>query len=223
MIPMKNLLLLILLTGAMALSAQVNIVEGPKSMTQGTNNAFTFTLAETPKNVAQSQWNQYMKGFKGKTKSSKAETFSDNARLAELSDNTTDVYAQFLEMGDDNATEVTVWFDLGGAYASSSAHADKMEAVNRYLEDYIKKVNSFNAGEYLKMQEKSLKDLEKEWTRLLKDKENYQKRIEDAKKEIAKNEQLIIDNDLAQKAKVTEIDNQKVAVEKAKTALKKVQ
>lgn len=221
---MKNVLILFFVFFTLSVFAQPEIVESQKSMSKGTNNSYTLLLPETSKKVASDQWNAYIKTFKGKkTKNSKNETFTDNAKIASLSDNTIDVYARFLDLESEKATEVTLWLDLGGAYMNSESQSEKVSNMEQFIMAYFKKVQVFNATEYLKIQESNLKDLEKEWTKLLRDKDSYLKKIEDARMLIAKNENLISENESAQIAKVAEVESQKTNVKQAKAALQKVQ
>ncbi len=224
----KNFIMkrLILLCSFMCLgfvfSYAQEINEGAKGMSQGQNNAFTVLLKLTEKKTIQKAWEKYIKKFDGKTKLNKktGEIFSNDSELENMSANTVDVYATVNQKG--TGTELTVWFDLGGAYLSSEAHSDKVAVAETLINDFALSVSRAAIEEELKEEEKNLKKVNKDLDILKKDKKNFEDEIEKCKKKIAEAEQGIEENIKAQSDKEDEIKEQEKVVEKVKEKLSKI-
>lgn len=224
---MKNLIFLFAFTlisnlaTAQLHSYNSTIDESSEIMSQGSNNAFTLELPGVGKDMAEDIWKKYSKNYDGKTKKDRKskEFFTDDAEIRDMSSNPVDIYASFSNV--DTTTTAQFWFDLGGAYLSSELHADKVGAAQSLLNAYAFEVGKEKAKEGLKYQEKGLKELEKDMSKLQKNNKEYHKRVEEAKKLIAEMERNIEVNVKNQEAKQTEIDGQKVIVEKAASLLSK--
>ena len=198
-----------------AIFAQVQISEEEKTMSAGINNGFTLELPSDDTKSNMDLWKKLMKKYKGKTKYNKktGEIFTDNASIPDMSDNDVDVYAVI------NGNQITVWYDLGGAYLNSFDHNDKYPAAQFIFEKYYNDVAKLMAENDLKLKEKQAKELAKELRKLEKENQKYHDTIEKAKKMIAEAEAKIEQNLSAQETKKTEIENQAILVEEAKNHL----
>ena len=211
-------ILTLLLTFSVLSFAQIS--ETTRSMSLGNNNGCSLLLKKTDKKEVVKSWGKFMKDFKGKTKydKKKDETITDDAEIKEMSSNTVDVYATFVDQGDD--TEMFVWFDLGGAFLSSSTHPERYPFAEKMINDFAMTVSTAMIEEELKENEKMLKNMEGDLKDAKKDQKNheddiakFEKKIEEAKEGIKKS----IEN---QKNHTTEIETQKVKVEEIKKRLK---
>lgn len=164
------------------------IMESAKPMSQGTNNALTVTLPDTEVKIVEKEWEDYVKGYKAKLRKIKKsdEIFADDARIESISSNTVDVYGLVSERGED--TELTVWFDLGGAYLNSKDHPEKYLKAQGMLKDFCGIVSKTYIANMLNEEEKKMKDLEGNLKDIEKDQENavddikkYEEKIEEAK------------------------------------------
>jgi peptidoglycan hydrolase CwlO-like protein len=221
----KTLFITVAVLMVSAVFAQVSIKsaistlakEEEKVMSQGVKNALTLTIAAKA-DFVEDEWKDFLGAYKAKPKWMKKEKewFSDNAIITELGgNNPVDVYAKIEEAGSD-ATILTVWIDLGGAYLSSYQHADKYGFEQKMLKEFnIKVLKDATQKEYDKEEKKYKKD-EKNLKGLVSDKEDLLKDIENYKAKIKKAEDDIIKNEKNQK------DAQKV-LEDQKEVLKKVQ
>jgi hypothetical protein len=197
--------------GGMALST---VREGERVMSQGSKNALTIDLPKTTLKEAEKLWKDYAKQFKGKTDRNKKtdEWFTDNALIAAIGGaNTVDMYTKFSESGD--ITTVGLWIDLGGAYVGSKEFADKYAEGEKILQNFAltvvreqTKKQLSDQQDDLKKQEKAQKKLEDKNADLLKDIENWKKKIAQAETDIQTN----LKQQEEQKAKV---ESQKKLVE----------
>ncbi len=196
---MKSLIftLALLFTASAALTAQgkIEIIEGAKVMKKGTENAFTVLLQNTKVGDIEERWAKFMKNYdaKGKKKRKQREVFSDNAKIKGMSDNTVDVYAYVQKVGERDS-ELSIWYDLGGAYLSSAQHPDRIVAAETMINRFARSVMKTQIEELLKIQKKDLKELNKDLDGMKKDKskleddiKNYEKKIEEAKQKIEEN------------------------------------
>lgn len=193
-------------------SFEPNIQEGENLMSQGTKNAYSIVIEGVSKKDVEKEWGKFIKSYKSKSKydKKKKEFFADNVEVKSISENTMDVYAQVSEVGQN--TELTVWFDLGGAYLSSEAHADMAPGGNAWIGTFAKRMENKRVTDFHKSQEKVLKGMNKDFKNLKKDKEklekdiaNYEKKIEEAKKKIEENVKMQGEKEAAIKAQTTKI------------------
>lgn len=186
-----------------------------RAMSKGQQNAYTVMLASSNKKDVEKAWSKYMKEYKGKTKKQKKtnEYLTDNAQISTMSDNTVDVYAQLQELG--NETQMSVWFDLGGAFVNAETHPEASATANNILTGFARSIQKKNIEEQLKVEEKAekkigdeLKKNEKELKNLEKDIENYKKKIKEAEAQIVANKEAKIEIEsrmATQKEKVGEV------------------
>ncbi len=222
---MKKLVILFLFAFALShLTAQeqLRVMEAPKTMSEGINNSLVIDLWNVDAKTVEKEWKSYTRQFKGKTKREKKmkHWFTDDAKIKTISANTVDIYAWFEENKKNKVTTATFWFNLGGAYVSSQLDPAQYGAAVKFLLDFKNSLDLVEAEDELGLQEKLLKDLEKDLTNLEKDNKDYHKKIEDAQKLIAEMEQKIQKNLQDQESKKVEIDTQRKMVENAKKKVK---
>lgn len=196
------------------LTAQV-VQEGLKPMSKGTNNCFYLELPSADNKLAADAWKDFVKDYKGKTKYNKKqkEYFTDNATIKDMSENTVDIYARF------DPAQITVWFDLGGAYLSSSIHPDRYPAVGKMLSAYYLALSKELAKADVKLKEDELKTLRNDLKKLENENKDYNETIKKAKEAIAKAEKDIEANQQQQAARQQSIKEKEAEVEGAKNHL----
>lgn len=209
-----------LLLSSTPLAVQAEVKEAVKQMSRGPNNAFTIQIEGADPKDVEDEWKDFLNQFDGKTKKDKKtnEYFSDNAIIKEMGNNTVDIYSTVVAVNG-GATDVTVWFDLGGAFLSSQAHPDKFKIAGKMLDDFSRRMNRKMIGAKLEEQQKvlekeqgKLEDLKKERDGLKKDIESYKERIQKAEQDIAANEKR-------QSEQQGALEKQKAAVEEIKGRL----
>jgi len=195
------------------------IMEASKLMSQGDNNALTVKLPDTEVKVVEKEWESFIKGYKAKLRKIKksSEIFADDAKLEGISSNTVDVYALVSERGDD--TELSVWFDMGGAYLNSESHPDQYVKAKGMLNDFLGRVSKTYIANLLNEEQKKLKGMEGDLKAIEKSTENSKKDIEKFKEKIAEAEANIEKCKVDKKGALDAIEQQKEAVKKVKMQL----
>ncbi len=197
---------------------------GVKSMSQGPQPAYSLTIADLSDKEVEDLWMDYLKEFKTKPNPNYdrklKEYFADDLSIPSISANTIDVYS-VLE-GGKTATELTVWFDLGGAFLSQQDHGEKISAVSEWMDGFVQTTLVRKVELELDAEEAVLKDLDKEYDRLMKEQEKLEKLIKDCEEQIAKAKSELKDNASAQAEKMKLLEDQKRVVEEVKARLKRM-
>ncbi len=195
------------------------ILEEERSMSAGAQNSLTIELKNAQKKDVEKLWAKYMKKFKGKTKKDRKlnETFSDDATIEAMSMNTVDVYAK-VSQGTDGS-DITAWFDLGGAFLNSAEHAREYAEAEKMLLQFALNVAIFTTEEELDNEEDQLKKREKELKKLVSKKEQLLADIESFKAKIAQAEKDIEINESNQAEKQNEIKAQQDVVDEVRQKL----
>ncbi len=211
---MKKITLLSFILTLLTTVSFGQVTEGQNYMSIGTFNSLTIVLPEGSEKDAAKEWVKFFKEY-GKTKKNRKtdEYFTDNAEILGMSSNSVDVYAKF------DGNTMTAWFDLGGAYLSSNRHPEGYALGEQILMDFGLHLKIVMVEEEVKAEEKTLKDLEADHERLVKDKATLEKNIEDWKAKIAQAEMDIEQNISDQKAKTNEIGQQMTIIEQIKARL----
>ncbi len=215
-----------LLTFIFALSASFAfgqlIKEGKNSMSKGTYNSLSMELRKTVQKDVLKEWEKFVKQYKGKVEKEKKSTeiLANNSVIKAMGDNDLDIYADVKQVGEN--TELTVWFDLGGAFLSSNEHPQKYAVAENLIMDFALTVSKGILEDQLKEEEKVLKAFENEQKKLVKDKERYEKDIEDCKATITERENDIVKNKSEQKSKKEEIEAQMERVKAVKAKIDKL-
>ncbi len=199
------------------------IDEEMKSMSLGSYNAIVLSIPDYDSKFANNVWRDYIKSFKGKTKKVKRskEYFTDDARIMGVSTNTVDMYWIINSAG--NGSTLTLWTDLGGAFLNSEEHSNEYEGMAVMLLGFEKQLNVENIKVELKAEESELKELEKKLARLEKLNDKYHKEIEDWKRKIIENEEMIEINIQDQASMRMAIDKQKESVRGVEIKLAKAE
>jgi len=198
------------------------VTEGTGTMSQGSNNGLTISLKGTQSKVVNAAWMKFIKSYKGKTKMNKksAELFSDNATIKGMSSNTVDVYSKTAQIGDN--VELSVWFDLGGAYVSSATHPEAYVLGEKMLTDFSQTVSTAAIEEEIKMEENVMGKMEDDMKSLLKEKLNLEEEIAKCEAKISEAKAKIESNTAAQIEQQKVMDAQKEKVKMVKDKLKAV-
>ena len=210
---MKKIILTTALSFAilMQVSAQSKIVinEVFLNMTKGQQTGFEVLIPESKPKVVNSEFGKLFKKYKGKVISSKKspETFVDDASIIEVSENTIDVY--FITSPINNGTKLLVFVDLGGVFISSSSHTRAYDAMEVVLRQFGLDASKGNIKDQIKMEEKNLANLNKELSKLAKEKNSDIKKIENYKSSIEKIERNISNIEDNYEKKIEQINIQK--------------
>jgi Mn-dependent DtxR family transcriptional regulator len=177
---------------------KVRIAETSETMSAGMNNALIVTLEAKSKKLAENVWRKFMEDYGGKTKRAKGgDEYLTTVEIVGINGvKPINIYTRAQASEEDaQSLDFIVWFDLGEEYLSSTwktqyqeaekllakyAHACKVESTDEELEE---------AGKKLRSMQNDLERLERQHSGYEKDIADAEKRIVQARENIAKNVQ----------------------------------
>jgi len=222
---MKKLIIIItavLLVNAITVMAQgkMQVSEVSDGMSQGTQKGLAITIFGTSVKDVEKLWKKEMKNNKGKVGNEKGDVFADDAKFKNISENTIDIYATFKEVSE--GTKMTVFFNLGGAYISSSKHPEEYKAAEKIIYSFAVSAAKNAVAAELAIAEKLLEQMGKDQGKLEKEATKLKGEIEDCKQTIQTNEGQLTTNGTNQETKKKEIVSQTTLVEKVKEKMANV-
>ncbi|MEM9846534.1 MAG: hypothetical protein AAF847_01500 [Bacteroidota bacterium] len=218
---MKGFLFIIFSFVLSSTFAQIN--EAKQLLNGREQHAFSLVLPKTEQKEVEKAWIKFVKAYKGKTKADKKTgvIFTDNASLKAMSNNTVDVHAQVQPNGD--ATILTVWYNLGGAYLNTEMHPTSVPTGKDIINDFALTVSRAAIEEMLAAEEDTLKELQKEQDKLKKEQKAYEEEITKCEEKIKIAKENIVKNEQAQASQKEKIEAQKKEVDAVKEKLKRVE
>ena len=217
---MKHIITLTFILISLSSFAQkIKTAESTEHIGGNKNPALVVTIYDATPEDVESKWKSLMKSYKGKMSTSEG-VFADNAVISSINgNNTIDVYAK-AEKIKDGETKLTVAFDLGGAFLSSSNNKDKFNEAKRIVNDFAVKTTKEAIAGQRKAAERLLAalsddqhDLEKRQEKLNSNVEDYKVKIEDYNKHIKEAQDELAKNKTDQEKKKAEVEAQKKAVD----------
>lgn len=189
------------------------VTETEAKMVNGPNTALMIVLEVTDAKLVDKVWKDFMKDYGGKTK--RAKGGKENLTVVEVVGingvNPLNIYSRS-ETGVDGYVEHFVWFDLGSEYLSSDRRAQYNEA-EKMLMKFAHTCKMEGTRIELAEANKKLKSLENEQGKLVRLNSNYHKEIADAEKRIEQAKENIIKNEEQQTDTEQKIQLQKELVE----------
>ncbi len=220
----KNTILLIVPLILFSFSAftqyKINVSEKSTNFESGNHNAFTVIVYESNIKEVEKNWKKEMKDMKADVKNKNNEMKGDDAKMKEMGENTFDMFAHVKEQ--DKGVELSVAYDLGGAFLSSGQHADQSKVIKELMLNFAIKTTKQGIRGILKEEESKQHSLEKEQENLVKNKEKLGNDIENWKKSIEKAEKEIEQNKKDQESKTKEVEAQIKVVDAVKEKEKAV-
>ncbi len=220
---MKNLLALLLVSATgFAFSQSITTSERNESFSVGNKNAIVVNVPYGNQEIVEKELKSELKDWGGKYNSSKNEQSTTQAQTKDMGDKHYDVYAKVMT-ANDGTVQVAFAVDLGGAYLNSREHSAQFNAMNARIKKFAARAASECIETEMDLENKVLKDLEKEQKNLEKEQSDYEKAIEDYKKKIEETQAKIEENKKNQETKKSEISVQQSKigeVEKKKKSMK---
>ncbi|HNQ67889.1 MAG TPA: hypothetical protein PKN32_05900 [Bacteroidales bacterium] len=180
------------IVGITVFSQRIEVKETTGQFRSGNKNSIVTTVYHSDIKTVTKEFTSLLKSYKGKVSSKKGEIFGDNLMITSISNNTIDVYAIIKETKDGDV-EITAAFDLGGACISSSQNSEQYGRATDIIREFALKLTEKGYADFLKSEEKKLKESQKEFEKMVdlkkdltKDNEDYKKKIEQNEKEIEK-------------------------------------
>ncbi len=189
------------------------VIETSESMSEGTNTALMVILEVTDERLVDKVWKNFMKDYGGKTK--RVRGSKENLTVTEIVSingvTPINIYSRS-ETGMDGYIEQIVWFDLGEEYLSYNLRS-KYEEAEKMLLKFALECKVENTQIELKEAEKKLKSLEGDLDKLTRQNMGYHKDIEDAERRIEEAKLNIVRNEELQGDTTQKIELQKELVE----------
>ena len=219
---LRLILITLLFSFSNSFFTQYKIAVSEKSVkfNDGNFNAFSVTVYELTVKEVEKLWKKQMKDMKANVSSKKNEMKGDDAKVKSMGENTFDIYSLASEV--EGGVEISIAFDLGGAFLSSSDHPDKAKYMKSTVYDFAVSSTKEGIRGILKKEEKIQADLEKQHADLVKQKEKLEKDIDNWEKAIEKAKNDIKDNLQNQEDKKEQIEKQKKVVQGVKEKEKAV-
>lgn len=218
---MKQLLTFALvLASSFTFAQKIKVTESEERIAGGKNPALVVTVYEANVEKVRSEWKDLMKSKKAKKIDMGDEIKADNAVITAINDNNSIDISAKVEKVSDTETKLTVAFNLGGAFLSSTMSKDKFNEAKKIVDEFAKKTTHDAIVGLRKAEEKKLtamqdeqKDLERKQEKLTSSKEEYAQKIEEYKQKIKEAEENTVKNKADQEKKKQEISVQTKAVE----------
>jgi septal ring factor EnvC (AmiA/AmiB activator) len=211
---MKKLSIFILSLFSLSISAQkIAASSTTEKFSTGKQDALSTLIYEADIDKVVDAWKDFLKNFKSeKVKGSKSEVVGDNVLIPDWGNNTVDIYAVFKEQKKENAVEIIVAFDLGGAYLNSSVDSDKQQKAKKMLVDFSVKTTKNAYTDKIKDEEKIFSKQEDKQKRLEKENTDLNDDIKEYEQKITKSQKALIKNESDINQKKREVDAQKKVV-----------
>ncbi|MGB1204722.1 MAG: hypothetical protein ACPG5B_03690 [Chitinophagales bacterium] len=196
--------------------------EVSETISTGTHNAFKMFIPDCDILDVEKEWKKTMKKRKSKPTGDLNEMVALQAKIKTISADKVDVYAKFAVKGD--GVELTSLYNLEGEYLTADKYPAKAEAIEALLNEVALVFARKSIKEEIKVEKKELKAFEKEHKKLEKEGNKIQGKLDKYLKIVAEIEAEKSSNMADQKAKLSDIKNQKQAIEnsnKKKRVLKK--
>jgi hypothetical protein len=206
--------------GQDSLALKSQVFESEEAMINGTQTALVVTLEVTDAKLADKVWKNFMKDYNGKTKGVKGgkEDLTTGAEMVGINGvNPLSIYSRS-SSSTNGYVEMIVWFDLGDEYLSGKRRTQYEEAEKLLLK-YALECKKEQTQNELDDAEKKLKSLENDQDKLKRLNNGYHKDIEEAERKIEQAKENIVKNEEQQVDTSQKISLQKELVEEIKRRL----
>ena len=205
---------------AVTLLAQVD--EGPVMMSSGEHNAFTVVLENADYKRAERVWKEYTKPYGKFDRDRKRKEFRAEAINIPSISRSTDFSVTLKLNEQKNQTTAHVFFQSDGVYVDSSADPEIADNMRAFVEHFQYEVDRKVVEEMIKEEEKRLKNLHKDLSKLENRNNDLHNDIEKYEKKIVEAEEDIVDNLKSQDDKQIEIKKQTKVVEELTNKLNSI-
>lgn len=195
-----------------ASAQKIKVNESDERIAGGKNPSLVVSIYEADVDKVRSEWKSLMKDYKSKNVDMSDEIKADNCVIKGINDNNSIDISARCEKVSDTETKLTVAFNLGGAFLSSSMNKDKFNEAKSIVNDFAIKTTKDAIAGMRKAEEKKLenlddeqKDLVKKQEKLVSGIEDNKQKIEDYKQKIKEAEENTVKNKADQEKKKAEI------------------
>jgi len=196
-----------------SISLQAQVTEDIVRMSQGEHNAFIVTHDGADRKMVEKTWKSFMKEY-GKVKHDKKskEYYSVETDIPFISkSDNLQVFMKYEERRD-QTTSYFFFYD-GSGFVNPDDYPDESLQAEKFVQEYYFEVEKYVINEFLEEEEKKLKNLEKDLTKLEGKHSDYENDIEKFEKKILEAEEKIEKNLKEQDDKRYDIEKQRQQVE----------
>lgn len=182
----KKLFFIILISFPTFLLAQV--IEERSSMSEGVHSAFVIELEGADRKLAENEWKDYIGEF-GKTKRNRKtkEWVSESIVIPAVDDSyNVQLIGKFEDLRGNS--RIQVWLKIDGNFITSEDYTDEARGMKEFLEEYALDVKKAVISKEVEEEQKRLKSIEKDLSKLIRRNEGFHKDIEKANQAILKAE-----------------------------------
>ncbi len=217
---MKSLVLTLFTLFSLSNLFAQEVQEQSKTMSMGPHSAFYVDIEGLDKKNAEREWKKYLKeNFKKVKRNRKAKEFYTEDGKVNLINGSSPItiYSKIEERK--GQSTIYAWVDLGDDLVSSKDHPEQAKGTEQFMSDFwlIGRKKAINME--LEKEEKALKKLNGNLSKLEKKNSNLHKDIENYKQKISKAEAGIEENLKQQDDKRVEIEAQNKVIEEVTAKL----
>lgn len=201
-------------------SLQAQIVETEKAMSTGVNTALVLEIPDSDKKIVEKVWKNFAKSFNSRVKKIKKsdEFLTESPSISGFSEaGLKNIVVKFEQNGDN--VDFHSWFELRDQYLDSYNFPEEFNEAQKLLLNFGLEVAKEYTLMELEKEEKTMKKMDNDLKRLVRDKEGYEKAIQDYKTKIAEAETDIENNIVEQERLNENIESQIQAIEVVKKKL----
>lgn len=178
------------MSSTLLFSQKIIVREISERIGGGTNNAFMVQIHQISEKDVEKEFKSYLKKNKAKVSNKRGELRGKDANISSLSEKPINIYAIIKEKKD-NTIELTVAFDLGGAFLTSGLHPSQADRAKEILRNFARDITANAFSQIIKEEERSLSRQERAKSKATREKENLEKSNERMKSDIERNEKRI--------------------------------
>ncbi|MEP7128914.1 MAG: hypothetical protein ABI729_08600, partial [Chitinophagales bacterium] len=198
-------------------SISIEVKESKEKMSLGVNNCIKVFIPEATKEDVERDLLKYMKNYNVKGDAKKSEYFFDNAEIKAFGNNLVDMYALIEQKA--GGVDLKAFFDLGGAFLSSSGQPEKYKEAEDIVRRFAREEAVAAVGIQIATSQKTLDTRLREYDNLVRQDSAYSKKIHDCQAIIKQAEMDQQANRLIQETKKNDL----VTQQQLKDALKSKQ
>jgi thioester reductase-like protein len=205
----KLIYLLLIICGLTLNAQEITITNATERIAYGINPCYIVTIPNTNIETVAKAWISEMKKAKAKVEGD-YKTIATNAFLTDISDNSMDIFANFLQ--ENNDVKMIVGFSLSGIFLAPENNSTAHNAATNFLKQFAEQQYKNQLSKDVSLQKKQIKSTEKEIKKLNKQTDKSTKNIEENKQNIEENKQNIQQNndELLNKQKILESQDDKL-------------
>ncbi|HOK21079.1 MAG TPA: hypothetical protein PLO66_00080 [Bacteroidales bacterium] len=184
----KLIYLLLILCGLTLNVQEITITNATERIAYGINPCYIVTIPNTNIETVAKAWKSEMKKAKAKVEGD-YKTIATNAFLTDISDNSMDIFANFLQ--EKNDVKMIVGFSLSGMFLTPENNSTAHNAATNFLKQFAEQQYKNQLSDDVSVQKKQIKRTEREIKKLNKQTEKSTKDNKKMTKDIEENKQNI--------------------------------